>query len=139
MQDFVLTGRGVIGPNWMDNNDHMNMMWYTHLIDAATASLLRISGFDQAVGGATFVAARVSTAHRKELILGDAWETWSRIESINSNVVMCVHKVTNGRFIAARSEISIVPFDRSSRTATVLPISWVNAIEAGLRSGSKDI
>jgi acyl-CoA thioesterase FadM len=121
MAEFVQTGRGTVTDDWIDDNDHMNMMWYTHLIDVATMSLMRLAGYYDLSGDLSFVAGRIATAHRKELRFGDNWETWSRFESMEGKILVCGHKITSGRSIAARSEITLVPFDKNSRRPAEFP------------------
>lgn len=126
MKDFILTGEGIVGPSWIDENDHMNMMWYTYLIDAATQRLLETAKIIGAESAQRFVAARVATAHRRELRLGAPWATWSGLLEVSDKSLTCAHKITSTGIVAARSEITIVPFDEQSRRSTVFSADLVS-------------
>lgn len=118
MKDFVLTGEGIVGPSWIDDNDHMNMMWYTHLVDLATRQLLKAAEISE--DAHRFVAARVTMAHRRELRLGASWSTWSGLVSVSENSLTCVHKITSAGVVAARGEITVVPFNEHARGSIAL-------------------
>jgi len=120
MTQYCLTAAGVVDPEWIDENDHVNMMWYTHLVDAATANLMRSIGLD-IDGNVGFVAARLSTAYRRELSRGQAWQTWSAIVDVTDRSIVCAHRIMSGSTIAARSDLTIVLFDRISRQSLPLP------------------
>lgn len=121
MTDFRLTGEGVVASDWIDENDHVNMMWYTHLVDSGTADLMRLIGMDQESAQVSYVAARLATAYRRELRLGDAWKTWSAILGATDRSIICAHRIMSGKAIAARSDVTIVLFDRASRQSVALP------------------
>jgi len=120
MAKFVLTGEGRVGPEWMDENDHMNMMWYTHVIDNATGALFSKMGLKRHTDNFSFVAARISTIHRRELRLGDVWQVWTGLMDAASNQLVFTHKITQHNVIAAKSEIVVVPFDKTSRASVTL-------------------
>lgn len=126
MKDFILTGEGIVGPSWIDENDHMNMMWYTHLIDTATQRLLETAKLVDGEAPPQFVAARVATAHRRELRLGAPWATWSGLLEVSDESLTCTHKITSAGIVAARTEIMIVPFDERSRRSTTLSAEVVS-------------
>lgn len=121
MADFRLTGEGIVASDWIDENDHVNMMWYTHLVDSGTAGLMRLIGMDQESAQVSYVAARLATAYRRELRLGDAWQTWSAILTVTDRSIVCTHRIMSGKTIAARSDVTIVLFDRASRQSVALP------------------
>ncbi|MBL4766403.1 MAG: thioesterase family protein [Rhodobacteraceae bacterium] len=116
MKDFILTGEGTVGVEWIDENSHMNMMWYTHLVDQASQVLFE--KMEIAREDFTLVAARVVTIHRRELRLGDVWQTWSGLTDIANKSFTCTHKIVSAKGIAARSEMTVVPFDRNTRLST---------------------
>jgi len=135
MRDFVLTGEGVVGPAWIDENDHVNMMWYTHLIDVATGALLGQALGQPSGNGESFVAAHVAMHHRRELRLGDLWQTWSGFSGISKNSFSVAHKITRGKTIVARGDMIIVPFCHRTRTAKIFSQSLLDAASQFLISG----
>ena len=121
MTAFVLTGEGAVEASWIDENNHMNMMWYTHLIDQATQAMF--VRMDLAVDGAplAFVAARINVMHRRELRIGDPWQIWSGLAQVSERSMTFAHKLVSERAIVAKGEIVVGPFDRDTRTS--IPLS----------------
>ena len=129
MSPYQLTGEGIVGPEWIDNNGHVNMMWYTHLVDAATLALISSMGMD-CTGEVGFVAARLSTAYRREMLLGDSWQIWSALVDMTDRSISCAHRIMSGTAIAARSDLTIVLFDRESRRSVPVPDALRASAEA---------
>ena len=126
MRDFILTGEGIVEPAWIDENDHMNMMWYTHLVDLATQALLDRAQEQSSEDVATFVAARVTMSHRRELRLGNSWQIWSGFSDVSEKFFLIAHKITCGKAIVARCDMTIVPFSHQARTAQLFSRSMVD-------------
>lgn len=118
MKDFLLTGEGVVTRSWIDENDHMNVMWYTHVADMATRSLLKAMNLSGDGSTVDFVAARVTTAHRREILPGGLWQSKSGLSAVSPTSLTCSHKIFGSGFLAARSEITLVPFDKASRCSS---------------------
>lgn len=121
MNDYRLTGEGVVTHAWIDENDHVNMMWYTHLVDIGTDKLMRAIGMDRESSHISYVAARLTTAYRRELRLGQTWQLWSAILDVSERSIVCSHRIMTGAAIATRSDVTIVLFDRNSRQSIALP------------------
>src|SRR5688572_14215077 len=108
MKGFVLTREGVVEPAWIDANGHMNVMWYTALFDQGCDSLLRRVGISPesiAAGAPTLVAARLLTAHRRELLAGAAWQLWSGLSRVEPGGFCFVHRLVAGTVTHASCDI----------------------------------
>ena len=121
MSAYRLTSEGFVPSAWIDENDHVNMMWYTHLVDKGTRGLMRALGLHREDGQSSYVAARLNTAYRRELHLGEAWQVWSAVIDVSERNLLCAHRIMSGTMIAARSDVTIVLFDRSSRRSIAVP------------------
>ncbi|MGV8952791.1 MAG: acyl-CoA thioesterase [Cypionkella sp.] len=135
MSDYRLTCEGIVPQAWIDENDHVNMMWYTHLIDAGTDSVMRSLGMDRDGRQGSYVVARLNTAYRRELRLGDPWQVWSAVLEVSDRTIVCAHRIMSGSVIAARSDVTVVLFDRDSRQSIALPPDLKISAEAARLSG----
>ena len=123
MKGFAVTREGRVDPAWIDGNGHMNVMWYTALFDAGCDALLRRVGITPetiAAGAPTVVAARIMTAHRRELRLGDAWQLWSGLSRVEPAGLGFVHRLVSGGVTCATCEIQAQAFCPVTRRATSL-------------------
>ena len=70
----VPTGSGVVRPEWIDENDHMNLAYYVVLFDLATVELFHSVGcaddYQQTTGCGQF-AVESHLQYQNELRLGD--------------------------------------------------------------------
>jgi acyl-CoA thioesterase FadM len=123
MKGFELTREGEVDPSWIDGNGHMNVMWYTALFDAGCDALLRRVGITPetiAAGAPTVVAARIMTAHRRELRRGDTWQLWSGLSRAEPTGLGFVHRLVSGGVTCATCEIQSQAFCPLDRRATAL-------------------
>lgn len=123
MKGYELTGQGHVNPAWIDSNGHMNVMWYTALFDAGCDALLRRVGITPetiAAGEPTVVAARITTAHRRELRLGEAWQLWTGLSRVESTGLSFVHRLVSSGVTCATCEIRSQAFCPVARRATSL-------------------
>jgi acyl-CoA thioester hydrolase len=66
--------RGVVGPGWVDDNNHMNLAYYLVLFDAASDALFEALGIGEAYrkeAGCTSFAAETHLVYEREMTLGD--------------------------------------------------------------------
>ena len=128
MPEPLLTYRGTVYPWHCDHVGHMNVMWYTHLFDRASALLLeRIRIHSESIlnGSPVLAAARMYTAHRRELLLGENWQLWSGITHIDLFGISFSHRLISQSQIRATCDIKANAFDLKTRGKTVLTQSMV--------------
>jgi acyl-CoA thioester hydrolase len=66
--------RGVVGPGWVNDNNHMNLAYYLVLFDAASDALFEALGIGEAYrkeAGCTSFAAETHLVYEREMTLGD--------------------------------------------------------------------
>ena len=70
MKGFILTAQGIVSPEWIDRNGHMNMTSYMALFDQGTDILFQKFGLavSETDSDITMVAGRIYSEHRKELL-----------------------------------------------------------------------
>jgi acyl-CoA thioesterase FadM len=138
VKGYELTGEGQVDAGWIDATGHMNIMWYTGLFDAGCDSLLRRVGITPetiAAGEPTVVAARILTAHRRELRLGDSWQLWSGLSRVEPSGLSFVHRLVSSGVTCATCEIHSQAFCPTARGATVLGLEVIARARALLVPG----
>jgi acyl-CoA thioesterase FadM len=141
MKGFVLTGEGVVQPSWIDANGHMNVMWYTALFDQGCDSLLRRVGISPetiAAGQPTLVAARLLTAHRRELFADAVWQLWSGFSRVEPAGVCFTHRLVAGTTTHASCDIQSYAFCPVTRRPTTLGEAVLLRAQALLVPGLRD-
>ena len=70
MKGFILTAQGIVSPEWIDRNGHMNITSYMALFDQGTDILFQKFGLavSETDSDITMVAGRIYIEHRKELL-----------------------------------------------------------------------
>lgn len=123
MKGFVLTLEGKVDPDWIDESGHMNVMWYTYLFDRGSSLLFEkiLTPMKLDENNTPMLAAgRMTTAHRKELLLDESWQLYSGIAHINSQGIIFSHRLMCGLQIRAACEIQANAFDLKTRRKTTL-------------------
>lgn len=137
MKGFVLTGEGIVLPEWIDRNRHMNVAAYMKLFDAGMERLLGTLGFsgDADTG---FVAGRIYIEHRRELMEGESWQMWSGIVSVAPNTITVTNRIRSGSAVRAVCDIKGTPFCKLSRSALKMPDQMIERIASALVPGLLD-
>ena len=107
MKDFILTASGVVSPEWIDRNGHMNVTSYMALFDQGTEILFLKSGLavSETDSDITMVAGRIFIEHRKELLEGEEWELWSGFAAIHPSFMTLTHRIRSGSSLRAVCDI----------------------------------
>lgn len=101
--------RGVVRPDWVDYNGHLNVAYYLVAFDHATDVFLDWVGLDEghrkAQGGTTFTA-EVHIAYKRELIEGAAFRITTQLLSFDRKRIRYLHRMfhADDGFEAASSE-----------------------------------
>lgn len=141
MKGFTKTLDGVVIPEWLDVNGHMNVAHYMAAFDAAMFELLERMGIDQAAiaaGSPTLVGSRINIAHRKELLEGDHFEVWSGIVGIGNRAMTVVQRMTSNKAIRATCNILAVPFSLETRCAVAVTPEMQKSARAFVIEGITD-
>lgn len=140
----LVSGTGVVRPEWIDSNDHMNLAYYIVLFDQGTDGLYDALGMDRGykarTGCGTF-AVETHTLYENELLLGERVEIRSLLIAADAKRVHLAHemyRVSDGARTAMQ-EILLLHVDLSSRRVCPWPadvrarMEAARAAHAGLR------
>ncbi len=112
--------RGVVLPEWVDYNGHMNVAYYLVAFDLATDVFLEWIGLDKALretrGGTTFTA-EVHIGYRRELHEGDSISITTQLLSYDQKRIRYLHRMYHADegFEAAYAENLSLYVDLGSR------------------------
>lgn len=119
---------GVVRPDWIDANGHMNLAYYVVLFDQATDSLfdaLEIGeAYRRAVACATF-AVETHTLYERELVSGEAVRVSTVILGADAKRLHLAHEMrrTEDGARAAAQELMYLHIDLASRRTAPWPAS----------------
>jgi acyl-CoA thioester hydrolase len=118
--------RGVVLPDWIDYNGHMNLAYYLLAFDHATDIFFDYVGLDRAYreasGGTTFTA-EVHIGYRRELSEGDPLRITTQLLSFDAKRLRYFHHMYHGSdgFLAATVENLSLHIDLKSRRVAPFP------------------
>ncbi len=115
---LFITAQGIVDVNEIDTNQHMNVSHYTKLVDQATNTFVNLDGSIKIAlsKNQTYVAGRLLSIHRRELLLGDHWQMISGLYELSDKTFSVVHKLFHGNTLSSKFYIKCVVFDSESRT-----------------------
>ncbi len=115
---LFVTANGIVGGNEIDINRHMNVSEYTKIVDQATVTFVNLEGSIKSAleKNQTYVAGRLLSIHKRELLLGDQWEMLSGLYQLSENTFSLIHKLFHGKTLSSKFYIKCVVFDLESRT-----------------------
>lgn len=130
MRDFVQQLAGRVQQDWIDHNQHMNVVRYFALFEEASHKLWRsIAEADGDVPDLTMVASRFYIEHRQELLLGQEWQVYSAIAQSDAKSLVMAHRIVSaggGRSrICATCEVHTTAFSLAQRKAAILTPAMV--------------
>src|SRR5579863_4442324 len=104
---------GVVLPEWIDANGHMNLAYYVVLFDQATDLLYDLIGVGQAyrdaTGNSTFTA-ETHTLYERELLLGERVRVVSHLLGVDTKRLHYFHEMFHadtGHRVAAQELIGL--------------------------------
>lgn len=112
--------RGIVLPEWVDYNGHMNVAYYLVAFDLATDIFLEWVGLDKALrdsrGGTTFTA-EVHIGYLRELHEGDPISVTTQLLSYDQKRIRYLHKMRHAEkeFEAAYAENLSLYVDLNTR------------------------
>ncbi len=117
-RSLFVTANGKVDVNEIDINRHMNVSHYTKIVDQATNTFVNLDGSIKSAleKNQTYVAGRLLSIHKRELLLGDQWQMISGLYELSDNTFSLVHKLFHGNTLSSKFYIKCVVFDSESRT-----------------------
>jgi acyl-CoA thioester hydrolase len=130
---------GVVLPEWIDANGHMNLAYYVVLFDQATDLLYDALGVGQAyrdvTGNSTFTA-ETHTLYERELRAGERVRVTAHLLGADAKRLHYFHEMFHadrGHRVAAQ-ELLALHIDMSSRRVAPFPPDRYAEIEAMVRA-----
>lgn len=118
--------RGVIKPEWIDHNDHMNVAYYVLVFDLGTDALLDYLGIDgdyrRQSGNSTYVLESHIT-YEREMKAGDAYRVTTQLLDMDAKRLHYFEQLFHEAddTLAATTEIMLIHMDMRSVRAAPMP------------------
>jgi acyl-CoA thioester hydrolase len=133
---------GVVLPEWIDANGHMNLAYYVVLFDQATDLLYDMLGighaYRNATGNATFTA-ETHTLYEREVHVGEQVRVVPHLLGADAKRLHYFHEMfhTDGGHRVAAQELMALHIDLSVRRVTPFPADRYRQILAAVRDHSR--
>ncbi len=130
---------GVVRPEWIDANGHMNMAYYVVLFDQATDLMYDTLGIGQAyrdaTGNSTFTA-ETHTRYERELRLGERVRVTMHLLAVDAKRLHYFLEMfhAEGGHRVATQELLGLHIDLSVRRVAPMPVELQAAIQAVVRA-----
>jgi len=127
--------RGLIRPEWIDYNGHMNVAFYVLVFDHGTDAFLDYLGMDQGyrsdTGFTTYVLETHVTYHR-ELREGDPFQLKTQLLDFDAKRLHYFQSMYHAEagFLAAATEIMLMHIDSRGPRAAPMPAAVLARLEA---------
>jgi acyl-CoA thioester hydrolase len=130
---------GVVLPEWIDANGHMNLAYYVVLFDQATDLLYDALGVGQAYRDATHYStftAETHTLYENELRVGERVRVVPHVLGIDAKRLHYFHEMfhAEGGHRVAAQELIALHIDMSIRRVAPFPDELRASIEAAVRA-----
>jgi acyl-CoA thioester hydrolase len=135
---------GSVLPEWIDNNDHMNLAYYVLLFDLATDTVYDALGIGQAyraaTGNSTFTA-EAHTIYERELRVGERVRITSYLLGADAKRLHYFHEMFHAEqgYRVATQELLALHIDLRVRRTTAFTPLVLERLQAAvrLRAGEK--
>ena len=130
---------GLVRPEWIDHNGHLNLAYYIVLFDVATDHLWQAIGLGEAyrvrTGFGTF-AVETHTLYKAELVEGDGTSAASVVVGVDRKRLHIAHELRRDSdgAVAALQELMYLTVDLSTRRSVPWPDDTFAAIQLACRS-----
>ena len=126
---------GIVRPEWIDHNGHLNLAYYIVLFDEATDALWQAIGLGEPyrlrTGCGTF-AVETHTLYLGELLDGDATLAHSVVLGADRKRLHIAHELRRERddSVAARQELMYLTVDLATRRSVPWPPETLASLKA---------
>ena len=132
------TCEGVVLPEWIDANGHMNLAYYVVLFDQATDALYDVVGVGQAyrdaTGNSTFTA-ETHTLYERELRVGERVRVVPHLIGADAKRLHYFHEMfhADGGHRVAAQELIALHIDMSVRRVAPFPAELLARLQGFVR------
>jgi acyl-CoA thioester hydrolase len=129
---------GVVLPEWIDANGHLNLAYYVVLFDQATDALYDVLGVGQAyrnaTGNSTFTA-ETHTLYERELRVGERVRVTAHLLGADAKRLHYFHEMfhADGGHRVASQELLALHIDMSVRRVAPFPAALQARLQAVVR------
>jgi acyl-CoA thioester hydrolase len=126
---------GVVPPEWMDYNGHMNVAYYVLAFDQATDAFMDHLGMGQDYRNRENCSAFVVETHvnyQRELVAGDPMRITTQLLGFDSKRLHYFHRLyhaTRG-FLSATTELMVIHVDLAGRHSAPMPLAVLDRLGA---------
>ncbi len=120
---FSYLQNGLVKPEWIDQNGHMNSVHYMRIFDDGAHAMMKVMGFADSASPQkqyAIVASRINIVYRKELMSGESWQLETGLLSVNPRYLTLVHRLTSKNSVRAYCYIRGVIFCTDKRSSKAL-------------------
>jgi acyl-CoA thioester hydrolase len=131
----LLLYNGVVQPEWIDYNNHMNIAYYVLAFDHATDALIDYAGMGQDYRQRTQCSTFVVESHinfQRELMAEDSIHVTTQLLGFDSKRIHYFHRMyhTDKGFLAATTELIAIHVDLNQRHSDAMPLSVLDRLNA---------
>lgn len=127
--------RGIVPPEWVDYNGHMNVAYYVLAFDHATDAMVDYLGMDETYRQQTRCSTFVLETHvnfQRELVAGDPLRITTQLLGFDSKRIHYFHRMYHAdrKFLAATTELIIIHVDLNRRRSATMPTYILDRLNA---------
>jgi acyl-CoA thioester hydrolase len=127
--------QGVVLPEWLDYNGHMNIAYYVLAFDHATDALIDYLGMGEAYRQQSQCSAFVLETHvnfQRELMAGDTFRITTQILGFDSKRIHYFHRMYHAEkgLLAATTELIAIHVDLIQRHSIPMPLEILDRLNA---------
>ncbi len=118
---------GVVPPQWIDYNGHMNVAYYVLAFDYATDAFMESLGmgreYRERAQCSTFVV-ETHVNYQRELVAGDPMRVTTQLLGFDSKRIHYFHRLYHARkgFLAATTELMVIHVELTERHSASMPL-----------------
>jgi acyl-CoA thioester hydrolase len=126
---------GVVPPEWIDYNGHMNVAYYVLAFDHATDALIDYLGMDADYRERAQCSIFVLETHvnyQRELVANDPLRITTQLLGFDSKRIHYFHRMYHAQkgFLAATTELIVMHVDLSQRHSAPMPLFVLDKLNA---------
>lgn len=126
---------GVVPPDWIDYNGHMNVAYYVLAFDRTTDAFLDALGMGQEYRERQNCSAFVVEMHvnyQRELVAGDPMRITTQLLGFDSRRIHYFHRLFHAEqgFLSATTELMVIHVDLAKRHNVPMPVPVLDRLSA---------
>ncbi len=131
--------RGLVKPEWLDYNGHMNLAYYVLAFDYATDEYYKKIGIAESyikTDKCSMFTLEIDVTYQQELLLGEEFYIRTWLKEYNTKLVHYLHQMyhASNDELVATNECMAVHVDMQSRRSTAFPESKQSILQDFLES-----